>query len=218
MIVRDEAAHLGACLTSIAGVCDEIVVVDTGSTDGSPAIARSVRCGHRIPPVGRRLLRRPQCRARSRHRLVGALHRRRRASRPGRSRRGPRRAPTRRRCDRPVGALPHPTGLLALPRVPVVAPPRRHPVPRPNPRDDGARPAPARSRGLGDPTDRRRAAHASGLRRRSDVEAPPPTCPCSSGRSRRHPSAATCGTISARSTASSATSPPRSTPGDAGSS
>lgn len=39
LIVRDEAAVLGACLASIRDVVDEIVVVDTGSVDDSPAIA-----------------------------------------------------------------------------------------------------------------------------------------------------------------------------------
>ena len=41
MIVRNEEAHLERCLASIAGLCDEIVVVDTGSTDRSIDIARS---------------------------------------------------------------------------------------------------------------------------------------------------------------------------------
>jgi tetratricopeptide (TPR) repeat protein len=41
MIVRDEEAMLPACLGSVAGVVDEIVVVDTGSTDGTVAIAEA---------------------------------------------------------------------------------------------------------------------------------------------------------------------------------
>lgn len=41
MIVRDEARWLERCLRSIQGVVDEIVVVDTGSTDQTPAIARA---------------------------------------------------------------------------------------------------------------------------------------------------------------------------------
>jgi tetratricopeptide (TPR) repeat protein len=40
MIVRDEERWLGDCLKSIAGELDEIVVVDTGSADNTPEIAR----------------------------------------------------------------------------------------------------------------------------------------------------------------------------------
>ena len=39
IIVRDEADHLDACLTSLRGLVDEIVVVDTGSSDRSVAVA-----------------------------------------------------------------------------------------------------------------------------------------------------------------------------------
>jgi len=41
MIVKDEEAHLGHCLDSVRGLVDEIVVVDTGSTDGTVALARA---------------------------------------------------------------------------------------------------------------------------------------------------------------------------------
>lgn len=41
MIVRDEAAVLGRCLASVQGLVEEIVVVDTGSTDDTVAIAES---------------------------------------------------------------------------------------------------------------------------------------------------------------------------------
>jgi tetratricopeptide (TPR) repeat protein len=41
MIVRDEAASLAACLASVRGFVDEMVVVDTGSGDGTAAIAEA---------------------------------------------------------------------------------------------------------------------------------------------------------------------------------
>lgn len=46
MIVRDEAENLPDCLASIQGQVDEIVIVDTGSRDGSIQIAR--RHGARV--------------------------------------------------------------------------------------------------------------------------------------------------------------------------
>ena len=44
MIVKDESARLPGCLASVAGAVDEIVVVDTGSSDGTPDLARSRGC------------------------------------------------------------------------------------------------------------------------------------------------------------------------------
>lgn len=41
MIVKNEAAGLPACLASVAPAVDEIVVVDTGSTDGTQDLART---------------------------------------------------------------------------------------------------------------------------------------------------------------------------------
>gem|GEM_PF-5845853 len=46
LIVRDEAEMLPDCLASIRGVADEIVVVDTGSTDATTDIAR--KAGARV--------------------------------------------------------------------------------------------------------------------------------------------------------------------------
>jgi tetratricopeptide (TPR) repeat protein len=41
MIVRDEEAHLEACLAPVAPLFDEVVIVDTGSRDGTRRIART---------------------------------------------------------------------------------------------------------------------------------------------------------------------------------
>lgn len=48
MIVKNEAANLPRCLGSVRDLVDEMVVVDTGSTDGTVAIAESfgARMGH----------------------------------------------------------------------------------------------------------------------------------------------------------------------------
>lgn len=46
LIARNEANNLGRCLASVAGLVDEILVVDTGSTDDTPAIAH--RFGGRV--------------------------------------------------------------------------------------------------------------------------------------------------------------------------
>ncbi len=42
MIVRNESANLRACLESLGDLASETIVVDTGSTDGTPEIARSM--------------------------------------------------------------------------------------------------------------------------------------------------------------------------------
>lgn len=41
MIVKNEAANLPHCLDSVKGLVDEVVVLDTGSTDGTVELARS---------------------------------------------------------------------------------------------------------------------------------------------------------------------------------
>jgi tetratricopeptide (TPR) repeat protein len=42
MIVRDEAARLEGCLATVSGLVDEVIVLDTGSRDGTPALARAL--------------------------------------------------------------------------------------------------------------------------------------------------------------------------------
>ena len=39
MIVKDEAAILARCLDSVADLMDEIIIVDTGSTDNTKEVA-----------------------------------------------------------------------------------------------------------------------------------------------------------------------------------
>lgn len=48
MIVRNEEAHLNACLESVQHLVDETIVVDTGSTDRTPALA--AERGARVHP------------------------------------------------------------------------------------------------------------------------------------------------------------------------
>jgi glycosyltransferase involved in cell wall biosynthesis len=48
MIVRDEVQHLPHCLASAADLVDEVIVVDTGSTDATPELAQ--RAGARVYP------------------------------------------------------------------------------------------------------------------------------------------------------------------------
>jgi len=42
MIMKDEVAFLEQCLASVKGLCDEVVIYDTGSTDGSVELARTL--------------------------------------------------------------------------------------------------------------------------------------------------------------------------------
>src|SRR3990172_9025878 len=41
MIVKNEEEHVARCLQSVKDVADEIIVIDTGSTDATVKIARS---------------------------------------------------------------------------------------------------------------------------------------------------------------------------------
>lgn len=49
MIVRNEEAHLPACLASCSGLFDELVIVDTGSTDRTKQVAAEARDKHGRP-------------------------------------------------------------------------------------------------------------------------------------------------------------------------
>ena len=60
MIVRNEEENLPACLGSAADLVDEVVVVDTGSTDRTREVAAPLRGESVRVPVGGRLRRRPQ--------------------------------------------------------------------------------------------------------------------------------------------------------------
>ena len=60
MIVRDEERHLPDCLASLRGLADELVVVDTGSTDRTEGDRRVVRRAGVGLRLGGRLRRRPQ--------------------------------------------------------------------------------------------------------------------------------------------------------------
>ena len=44
MIVRDEEQRLAACLRSVRGLVDEVVLVDTGSSDATMELARELGC------------------------------------------------------------------------------------------------------------------------------------------------------------------------------
>ena len=78
VIARNEAARLPTCLRSVA-FADEIVVVDSGSSDGTPDLARSLGASSR-PSTGRASGPQKQ-RARRRDRRLGAQPRRRRVGR-----------------------------------------------------------------------------------------------------------------------------------------
>jgi glycosyltransferase involved in cell wall biosynthesis len=44
LIVKNEEKVLGRCLNSLSGIADEIIVVDTGSTDNTKSIAKEFNC------------------------------------------------------------------------------------------------------------------------------------------------------------------------------
>ena len=49
MIVRDEEKNLAGCLAWVARLVDEIVIVDTGSFDGTKALAAAIHDHHGRP-------------------------------------------------------------------------------------------------------------------------------------------------------------------------
>jgi len=50
MIMRNEERRLSRCLESVRGLCDEIIIVDTGSTDKSIEIAKSYQAKVLVDP------------------------------------------------------------------------------------------------------------------------------------------------------------------------
>lgn len=67
VVARNEADVIGACLASAAAVADERVVVDTGSTDGTPDVARAAGARvfiHAYPGDQARAFDLPLCHAR----------------------------------------------------------------------------------------------------------------------------------------------------------
>ena len=54
LTARNEEQSLGRCLDSVQGLADEIVVVDTGSTDGTRAVAPGP-ASYREKPIRRAL-------------------------------------------------------------------------------------------------------------------------------------------------------------------
>ena len=62
MIVKNEEDNLPACLDSVKDLVDEIVVIDTGSTDRTAEVSSRSRGPRHQFRLVRRLCRRPQCR------------------------------------------------------------------------------------------------------------------------------------------------------------
>ena len=86
MIVKDEEEHLGRCLQAAAPWVDQLVVVDTGSTDRTVEIALAPRGPGPPPRLDGRLRGGPQRVVRGRDLRLGPVPRRRRGARrrPGR--------------------------------------------------------------------------------------------------------------------------------------
>ena len=75
LIVKDEEQMLGACLESVRDAVDEIVVYDTGSSDRTVEVARHAGATVVEGRLEEFLRGRPERRAGSRHRRMGAVDR-----------------------------------------------------------------------------------------------------------------------------------------------
>ena len=102
MIVKDEEELLPACLAAARDAVDEIVVVDTGSSDRTVEIAESFGATRRVVPVERLVRGCAQRLARARDRRLAHVPRRRRAARA----RGPAADPRAARQHLARGLLP----------------------------------------------------------------------------------------------------------------
>ncbi len=138
MIVRDEEQLLPGCLESVRGVVDEIVVVDTGSSDATPEIVRAHGGAAAAARVAGGFLRGAQRLARRGDGRLDSLDGRRRAP----AARGARAAPAADRAERRRGRVPRPHPKRDAhrragdARAPAVPQPQGNPVLRADPRAD----------------------------------------------------------------------------------
>ena len=162
MIVRDEQENLPRCLSSVAGLFDEIVVVDTGSKDRTREIAAGIRGPGVRFRLGRRLRRGAERGAGAGDGRLCLLARCRRRARPAPARAAPGAAGglaagRRGRLRGPVLVRPRAgrgrraDGRGSHPALPA---PRGRPLDLRRPRADPAGPAAGRTCRCGGPTSR----------------------------------------------------------------